>query len=256
MMLPRTRVLIAVLGGCACLAIVAVAWAAQTLTVQTRFIPDKLGAPTTLSATAKFASSTGGVPSPIRANTAYGPAGLEVDVRGMGTCTAAKLEAVGPSACPTDSRMGYGGGVGLLELAKEIIHEPFTLDFFLGPKENGHLSVLIYVNGDSPVSIQLVLVGKEIYGPKPYGWGLTMEIPPIATLPGASYASVESLHFTFGGSNVAYYKMVHGKRKLVPVRGVVVPKKCSPGGFPYEVLIAFEDGTTDTTRGDFPCPRK
>jgi hypothetical protein len=255
-MLPRARVLIAVLTCGVLLAIVAVAWAAETLTVQAQFTPDKLGAPTNLSATAKFASSTGGVPSPIRTATAYGPAGLEVDVRGAGTCTTAKLEEVGPSVCPADSRMGYGAGVGLLELAKEIIREPFTLDFFVGPSENGHMVMLIYVSGVSPVSFQIVVVGKEAYGPKPYGWGLTMEIPPIPTLPDAPYAAVESMHFTLGGSNIAYYETVHGKRKLVHVRGVVVPKKCSPGGFPYEGLIGFEDGTTSTVKGDIACPRK
>jgi hypothetical protein len=255
-MFSRARVLIAVLSCGVLLVIVAVAWAAETMTVQAQFTPDKLGAPANLSATARFASTTGGVPSPIRRNTAYGPAGLEVDVHGAGVCTTAKLEEVGPSACPANSRMGYGGGVGLLELAKEIIREPFTLDFFVGPSENGHLVVLIYVDGVSPVSIQLVVVGKEVYGPKPYGWGLTMEIPPIPTLPGASYAAVESIHFTFGGSNIAYYENVHGKRQLVHVKGVVVPKRCSPGGFPYEVLIGFEDGTTNTTKGDIACPRR
>jgi hypothetical protein len=254
-MFSRTRVLAAVLFCCACIG-VAAAWAAQTLTVQGGFTPDKLGAPANLSATAKFVATGGGVPSPIHKSTAYGPAGLEVDVRGAGVCTVATLEASGPSACPADSRIGFGGGVGLLELAREVIHEPFTLDFFLGPKEGGHLVLLIYVNGSSPVSVQLVLVAREVYGPKPYGWGVTFEVPPIPTLPGASYAAVESVHFTLGDSNIAYYETAHGRRTLVHVRGLVVPRKCAPGGFPYEVQIGFEDGTSNTYKGAFPCPRR
>jgi hypothetical protein len=252
----RTRVLTAVLFCCACLGVAAAAWAAQTLTAQSWFTPDRLGAPANLSATAKFAATGGGVPSPITTNTAYGPAGMEVDVRGAGTCTAATLEASGPSACPANSRIGFGGGVGLLELAKEIIHEPFTMDFFVGPKQNGHLVLLIYVDGSSPVSVQLVLVAKEVYGPKPYGWGVAIDIPPIPTLPGAPYAAVENLHFTVGDSHVAYYKTVHGTRTLEHVRGLVVPKRCSPGGFPYEVLVGFEDGTSSTYKGALPCPRR
>ncbi len=252
----KTRILLAVLVVCVGLTLAAVAWGAQTLTIHTSFSPDKLGSPTNLSATAVFGSTLPGVPSPIRNVTAYGPAGLEVDVSGAGTCTVAKLEAVGANACPADSRLGLGGGVGLLELAGEVIHEPFTLEFFNGPKENGHMAILVYVNADTPVSVQLVLVAKEIYGPKPYGWGVTFEIPIIPTLPGASYASVEKTSFTIGDLKVGYFKTIHGKRKLVHVRGVVVPKTCPAGGFPYEASFSFADATTNTYKGTIPCPGK
>lgn len=253
--ISNVKVLLAVLMGCLCLALAGAAWATQTLTIRTTFSPDKLGAPTNLSATAIFGSTTPGVPSPIRHVTAYGPAGLTLDVRGAGACTVAKLEAVGPSACPADSRIGFGGGVGLLELAGEVIHEPFTLDFFLGPSEGGRAVVLVYVNAVTPVSVQLVLTAREVHGPKPYGWGVTFEIPIIPTLPGASYASVEKTSFTFGDSKVGYFKTIHGKRKLVHVRGLVVPKTCPAGGFPYEAAFSFEDGTTSTYKGLIPCPR-
>jgi hypothetical protein len=241
--------------GCACLLAVAVAWASETFTVSTYFTPDKLGAPTNLYAKATFASS-GSVPTPVSNVVAYGPAGLEVDVQGAGVCEKAKLEAAGPSGCPSDSRLGFGGGVGLVELAKTIIKEPFTLDFFLAPKENGHLAILVYVNAVSPVSVQLVLVAKEIHGPKPYGFGVTFEIPPVPTLPGAAYASVESSYLSVGSTKVAYYKTVHGRRQLVHVKGLIVPKKCPGGGFPFQVTISFEDGTSSTDKYTSPCPRK
>jgi len=254
--MSKARLLFAVLVPGTCLTLAAVAWAAQTLTIHTRFTPDRLGSPTNLSATAIFGSTTPGVPSPIRNVTAYAPAGLEVDVRGAGTCTFAKLEAVGPSACPGDSRLGFGSGVGLLELAGEVIHQPFTLDFFLGPRENGRMVILIYVNAVTPVSVQLVLVAREVHGPKPYGWGVNFEIPIIPTLPGASYASVEKTSFTVGDLKVGYFKTIHGKRRLVHVRGLVVPKACPATGFPYEASFSFADATTNTYKGVIPCPGK
>ncbi|HEY7951720.1 MAG TPA: hypothetical protein VID70_01960 [Solirubrobacteraceae bacterium] len=253
--ISHVKILFGMFVGCVCLALAGAAWAAQTLSIRTTFTPDKLGASTNLSATALFGSTTPGVPSPIRHVTAYGPAGLTLDVRGAGTCTVAKLEAVGPSACPADSRIGFGGGVGLLELAGEVIHEPFTLDFFLGPREGGRVAVLIYVNAVTPVSVQLVLTAREVYGPKPYGWGVSFDIPTIPTLPGASYASVEKTSFTFGDSKVAYFRTIHGKRRLVHVKGLIVPKSCPAGGFPYEAAFSFEDGTANTYKGTIPCPR-
>jgi len=252
----RGRVLLAALLACACLIVTAVAWATETLTTHASFRPDKLGVPTNVSATAEFQSTTTGVPSPASKVIVYLPAGLEIDVRGTGTCVAAKLEASGPSACPADSRIGFGGGMGLLELAKEVIREPYTLDLFLGPKENGHLVVLAYVNASSPASFQLVVVAKEIHAPKPYGLGFNIAIPPIPTLPEASNASIETAFLTVGDKNVAYYKKVHGKNKLVHVRGIVVPKTCPSGGFPYKALVSFEDGTSLTNTGAIACPRK
>jgi len=251
----RVRIFVLALLTGACLIGAAVAWATNTFSITAYFTPDKLGASTNISAKATFAYSTS-VPVPISNFVAYGPAGLAFDVKGTGTCNKAVLENAGPSACPADSRIGFGGGMGVLELAREVIHEPFTLDFFLGPRENGHLVILIYVNASTPVSYQVVLTAREKQGPKPYGWGVTFEVPLIMTLPGASYAAAEKTYFTIGDRNVGYYERVHGRQKLVHVRGIVVPRTCHRGGFPYEVLITFEDGTTTTYRGAYPCPRR
>ncbi len=253
--MPRIRVLAVVLVGCACLAAVATVWAAETLTVKVMFTPDKLGAPTNVSATATFGSTAGGLPSPITEVTAYGPAGLGVDVQGVGICSPAKLEAtLEPKVCPKSSKAGYGGGIGTLELAKEIIREPFTLDLFRGPNENGRPTLLIYVNAISPVSVQLVLKAAEIIGHKPYGPGFRFKVPLIPTLPGATDASVESSFLTIGAPNAAYYLKIHGKRRLFHVKGLIVPRKCPRGGFPFKTEIGFADSTMNTVTGTVPCP--
>lgn len=252
----KVRILLVVLVCCACLIAVAVAWASETFKVSAYFTPDKLGASTNLSAKTVFTYSVGAVPTPVSNVTAYGPAGLEVNVTGAGACEKTKLEREGPSGCPSDSRIGFGSGIGLVEIAKEIIKEPFTLDFFLAPRENGHLAILVYVNAVSPVSVQLVLVAKEIHGSKPYGFGVSVEIPPIPTLPGAAYASAETVEISVGSQKVAYYQKVHGRRVLLHVKGLIVPKKCPAGGFPFDVNISFLDGTSSADKYTAPCPRK
>lgn len=252
----KARALLAALLACTCFLLAAVAWATNTLIVHESFTPDKLGAPTNLSITAKFVSTTGGPPSPIARLTLYAPAGLGVDARGAGTCTTRKLAEHGPSGCPPSSRVGFGGGVGLVEFGKSIIHEPYTLDFFFAPKEHGRLALLAYASAVSPVPVELVVVAKEVHAPKPYGLGFSVEIPPISTLPGASLASVENAFATFGATNVAYYETVHGKRTLVHLRGIVVPKTCPRSGFPSEGTIDFADGTTLTVNPTIPCPHK
>lgn len=250
----KTRILLAGTMLCGALIASAVAWAGETLTVHASFSPDKLGASTNLSLTAQFHSDTGGVPSPVTKFTLYAPPGMEIDVHGAGTCTATVLQQRGPSGCPVDSRAGFGGGVGVLELPSETVHATYTLDFFFAPKENGQLRLLIYASVLNPASVQFVVVAKQVPAPKPYGLGFSVEIPPVSTFPEAASASVESAFATFGGPDVAYYENVHGKRKLVHLRGMVVPKRCPSGGFPTEGIVSFADGSSLTVHPTIPCP--
>jgi hypothetical protein len=249
----KARVLLLGSIGCALLICVAVAWASQTLTFSAQLTPDKLGASTNLSAQTTVISEAG-PPSPLKSVVAYMPAGLEVHMRGIDTCERAKLETDGPSGCPTDSRIGFGGGIGVVQFGKEFVKEPYTLDFFLAPAEHGHLVILIYANAVSPVPVRLVVVGNEVSAPKPYGFGISVQVPPIDTLPGAANASMETNYTSIGSANVAYYETVHGKRKLVHVNGLTAPKTCSGAGFPFAITLGFADGTTSTAGYSYPCP--
>jgi hypothetical protein len=253
--MSRVGVVAAVLVGCACLVAAAAVWAAETLTVTAAFSPDRLGAPTNVHGTAIIHPTTGLVPTPIIKTTVMGPAGVGLNVEGVGTCNPRKLEAaLEPKVCPKDSKAGYGGGTGVLELAGEVIKAPFTLDFFRGPDEDGHVVVLAFLNATTPVSVQLVLRAQVVPEPKPYGLGFTFIVPLIPTLPGASDASAEEIFITLGAPNAAYYRKIHGKRVLFHIKGIIVPKRCPRGGFPYKTEIGFEDGTTNTVTGTIPCP--
>ena len=91
--------------------------------------------------------------------------------------------------------------------------------------------------------------------PKPYGLGFSLNVPLIKVLPEASDASAISTFFTAGAKNVAYYKKIHGKRKLFHVKGIITPKTCPRGGWPAASQISFEDGSTVTSKTKIPCPK-
>jgi hypothetical protein len=249
------QVLVATLLGCVCAALAGMAWAGETLVVKEAFNPDKLGAATNLSITAAFASGIDVPPAPLTRLTLYGPAGLRIQAQDAGTCTEAVLERLGPPGCPADSRVGFGGGIGVLALPNGLVREPFTLDFFFAPSEHGRLRLLAYASGTSPIGVALVVVAREIPTPKPYGLGFSVQVPQISAVPGAAYASVESAFATLGASNVAYFKTVQGRRTLVRVKGLVVPASCPAGGFPTRGTVEFADGATFTVNPAIPCPR-
>ncbi len=254
----KVRIIATILAGCALLLGVATAaQAEETVTItKAGFSPDLLGVPTNVFGAATIGSTNLPVPSPITHINVLGPAGLTLNLEGTGTCTAAILENTGPQACPADSKAGFGGGEGAYEIAHEIIHENFTVDFFLGNNKPGHVELLIYLDGATPVSIQLVFTAPVIQEPKPYGLGFSLNVPLIKVLPEASDASAISAFFTAGAKNVAYFKKVHGKKKLFHVKGIITPKTCPHGGWPGASEISFEDGTTVKSTTKIPCPKK
>jgi hypothetical protein len=243
--------------GCICLVGAGTAWAGETVKITAKFTPNKAGSATNVSGGATIMSTIPGeIPSPITGFTIKGPAGLTINTKGTGICTVAILEGpAGPEGCPKNSVAGFGGGMGALKLGSEIIREPFTLNFFLGDNRPGHTELLMYVNAVSPVSLQLVFTAVVVKFPAPYGLGVHFNIPLIPTLPGASDATVETAHVSLGAPNVFYFEKVHGKRKRVHVKGLVLPKRCH-GGLPIETDISFEDGVTTENKLTLPCPKK
>jgi hypothetical protein len=253
------RIIATALVGCALmLGLAAAAAQAEEIVTITKagFSPDALGVPTNVFGAATFGSTNLPVPSPITHISVLGPPGLTLSLEGTGTCSAATLENVGPEGCPADSKAGFGGGVGAYEIAHEVINENFTVDFFLADNKPGHVELLIYLDGSTPVSIQLVFTAPVIQEPKPYGLGFSLNVPLIKVLPEASDASAISAFFTAGAKNIAYYKKVHGKRKLFHVKGIITPKTCPQGSWQAKSEVSFEDGTTVTNKIKLPCAKK
>lgn len=227
---------------------------ANAVEVRERFTPDRLGASTNLSLIARFPSVAGAAPEPVRQLTIFAPAGLRIDARGADACSQAVLEEQGPAACPPTSRAGFGGGVGILRLPRETVRENFTLDFFFASTRPGHLALLAYANGTTPVVVEQVVIAREVRAPAPYGFGFSVSIPPVSTFPGAGPASIESVFATLGAADVAYYRRIHGHRRLVRVRGLLVPRSCPPGGFRAKALVDFLGGQSLTLDPTVACP--
>jgi hypothetical protein len=222
---------------------------------QAGFSPSRLGEPTNAFGSAVIGSTEGPVPSPIEHVDVYGPAGVTLDLRGSGTCSETALEQRGPQACPANSRAGFGGGDGIYQLGGELVKEKYTLDFFLSDNRPGHVALMVFLQGHSPVSVEIVFGGTVIRGPKPYGLGFSLDVPLIKVLPEASDASATSAFLTLGAHNVAYYRTVHGKRTLFHVRGIVLPKSCPHGGWPVASQFRFQDGSTVMAKRSVPCPK-
>ena len=248
----------------------AAASATNVASITPSFQPDKLGSPTSLLFGLKVSDTAGGTPTPLSKAVVRLPAGMSIDPTGVGTCSKPTLEASGPSACPTNALVGVGSAVLEADLGGTVITENATITPFLGPPQNGHVVLELYGDGKTPVSEQITLEGVVNPDNAPFGQQLVLPIPPIATVPGGPNASVIQFQLTVGASNIQYYRTVtvtkrvrrHGRvvrrkvkqRRLFHVRGVVVPSACPAGGFPFSLILTYQDGTTTTTNAAAPCP--
>jgi hypothetical protein len=254
--MARARIVAIVLCG-ACLIAAASARAAETVSItEAGFSPDRLGVPTNAFGRAAIGSTTGPVPSPITHVNVLGPAGVTLDLEGTGTCNKERLENLGVQACPANSRAGFGGGEGIYQIGKELVTEEYTLDFFLSDNRPGHTAMVILLTGSKPVAIEVVFTATVTRFPKPYGLGFSVEVPLIKVLPEASDASALSSFLTLGAKNVAYYRTIHGKRRLFHVKGIILPKTCPKGGWPVASQFSFQDGSTVMAKRTIACPKK
>jgi hypothetical protein len=249
--------MIAALASGACLlAASAPAQAQETVTItEAGFSPDRLGAPTNAFGAATIGSTNLPVPSPITHVDVYGPAGLTLDLKGSATCARQSLERLGPSGCPANSKAGTGGGEGVYELAHEIINEPYTLEFFLTDNQPGHVAMVILLKGNSPVEVEVYLTAIVVQGPPPYGLGFSVDVPLIKVLPEASNASAKSSFLKLGAHGMTYVAKVHGKKRRLPIKGIILPRHCPKGGWPVASTFTFEDGQTVMAKRTVPCPR-
>ena len=104
--------------------------------------------------------------------------------------------------------------------------------------------------------VEIVFSGTVIRGPAPYGLGFSVDVPEIKVLPEASNASAKSSFLTLGAHNVAYYRTVHGRRKLFHVRGIVLPRRCPSGRLASGLQFTFEDGSTVMATRKIACPQE
>ncbi len=197
-----------------------------------------------------------GSPPPIIGINFYLPKGSKLHTSGFPTCSKPTLEQFGPIKCRKGSAAGPIGKVrGYVTLGGERVEEGLQLSSFYAP--GGGFA--FFSKGTSPVSIEIISNGHYVHlgGAGGYGPELETEVPLVASLPGAPYASVKSITVKAGSA----YTTGKGKHKQTIYYGRV-PTKCPKGGFPLKTEVIFaENGelakpetVTKTYRA--PCPRK
>lgn len=205
----------------------AVAAAAPTVTFAPEFTSGQLGGPGSVSANLKVAGTEyGGFPPPISEIVLRLPAGTTIAQGDHPTCSTQVLEQAGPSGCYRASKAGSVGEVSaIVSFGSERVEEQATLESFFAPE--GRLD--FFVNGHSPVSLEMI--GEAAVA----GNVITIQVPLVATVPGAPYASISAIGFRLGETEAE-----EAASQLVS--GLTLPATCPTGRVSWSSTVTFDEG--------------
>jgi hypothetical protein len=249
--LRRTSTTLAVLG-LVVLGLSATASAAPTFMFKLTAVPipgfphtgDILGAGAVIEGTGTISGTEyGGFPPPLIGGKFYAPAGTKLHPQGFATCAPTVIEQSGPGPCPKQSIAGpKGSGGGVVSFGTERVHETVSIQPFFAPSGN----LEFFVDGTTPVSIEILATGHFVNSSPPFGPEFIAEVPLIESVPGALDASAEEATIGVG----AAYRQ--GKKTI---SYITMPKKCPQGGWPVKVELSFLGGATAEASYKIPCPR-
>ncbi len=230
--------------------------AATSASLSAKFVPEHLGQRATLDFGFAFAVPPGHVPPPLTQIELRYPNNLGVALSGLGIaiCSAQTLEVDGPSGCPPNSIMGHGEAFTGIELGTSVVSEIAPITVVRAPDQEGRLALFFFAEGSTPVDTHIVFPGILLPANAPFGGVVSIGIPLVPTLPGAPYISVIHLHATLGPVGVTYYEHVGGVTLAYTPKGILLPKSCPRGGFPFAATFSFLDGSEAKASTAIPCP--
>jgi hypothetical protein len=149
-----------------------------------------------------------------------------------------------------------GAGTALVEVpfGPRVVYETTSITTFMAPIANGHLGLLFNAEGKTPISAQIVFSGLVLAAPAPFGGRLDTLLPPVPSVPAGPNAVVAHLRSTIGPQGLLYREHTHGRTIAYKPKGIVLPRKCPHGGFPFAAEFSFEDGSSSQAKATVPCP--
>jgi hypothetical protein len=162
-------------------------------------LPKHENAPIKLYGHAKFATTDGTRPSPLRRLTLEFDKHGAVETRGLQKCTMAKLVATttkqARKSC-ADAIVGTGFGTAVVQLPEQRpIEASSALTLFNGPEKHGNPTVLGHAHLDypAPTTYVILIEIQKIHNGR-YGFKTVADFPRIAN----DYGSPVSGHLTIG----------------------------------------------------------
>ncbi len=180
--------------------------------------------------------------------------GFALSGLGLAVCSPATLEASGTSGCPANSIMGTGNARAELRFGRQLVGESASISIARAPDEEGHIALLLYASGPSPVNTQILSPAQLLPTSPPFGGRLNIELPVIPSVPEAPDVAIVAMHITLGPQGLTYYERAEGSTLVYTPKGILLPTTCPRGGFPFAATFSFLDGSRSQAHTTVGCP--
>ncbi|MGN6371504.1 MAG: hypothetical protein ACTHM1_00715 [Solirubrobacteraceae bacterium] len=233
----------------------AVSGATQNVKLKVAFEPDKPGARTTISLGLHISGPNGAPPSALRSVELRMPEnmGLATTTLGQADCYPRPLLENGLRGCSENARLGFGGAVAVVPLRHQPIYARASLTALMGPPVTNHIQILFYAETLTPVAAQFVFPGLLEEDVRPFGDRLDTTIPLVQPWPEGPYIALTSFRSTIGPLHLTYHRQVNGKWFAYKPHGLLIPKHCPTGGYPFAAILTFQNGSTTQVLTRVPC---
>jgi hypothetical protein len=150
--------------------------------------------------------------------------------------------------------MSYGSALVAVPFQPVPVYEHVNITIISAPVQNGHLALLFYAEGKTPIGAEIVFPGLILPASAPYGGRVQAALPAFESDPGGPRVTVTQLRSTIGPLHVLYFEEAHGEPILYTPKGILLPKTCPHGGFPFAAEFSFLDGSHTTAHATVACP--
>lgn len=234
------------------------AGATQTARLGAAFSPYRLGGRTTIAFSFQISAPAGQLPAALTDVDIEYPQNLGIVLSGLGLelCTARILEASGTSGCPANSIMGGGYAVAEMRFGTQVVSERARISIARAPDEDGHIALLLYAVGPSPVDTQILSPAQLVPAQGPFGGQLNIQLPLVPSVPGAPDVAIVQMQATLGPQGVLYEERAGASTLTYTPKGILLPNTCPRGGFQFAAQFTFVDGARQSARTAIPCPAR
>ncbi len=178
-------------------------------------------------------------PRPPIENIIHWPAGAVWNGDLFPQCDPAKLQALGPAACPENSQ--FLSGEAVAAVGSQLVTITAAVTGFVGKPQNGYPTQLLYVAPQ--VGPAFVLVGVMRNEPEgPYGLAEHISLRPTPGATALTPSPIVVLSFHSVDQHTYVSRVINGRTETIPL--TVAPPACVGGFWHYSIDNIYELGAS------------
>ncbi|HEV7938563.1 MAG TPA: hypothetical protein VGP18_11150 [Solirubrobacteraceae bacterium] len=232
--------------------------AAPSVRLAASFSPERLGKGTTIQVGFHVVYPSDEAPLAATGIQFFLPRGLGIATSelGLDSCQPAQLELLGRAACPPNSLMGHGSATAAVPFGSHFVVEHTSVTLFSGPVVGSNPQLLFVTVGESPVIAEVIFSALVLPAGPRFGGLIETKLPLVPSVPYGPDIALLGLQTTIGPAGIVYREDIDGRTVNFRPRGILLPKSCPRGGFPFAVHLSFSDGSGAGTDATVPCPHR